>query len=503
MKRDARRRRLDRHSADRAYLLLASGAIVFAIVLPATGSRHTAATRPEQPSKAHVFRYHDIPSGFEFPTEEHVLLGYVLGGNRAAIRRHAWNLWAGLTSMSSSIVDGQRLPVFATWYSVPEVYNPEGKAGARRRPYAHPEKLTQSQLANSDQGGAAAGLMSFVKLNQAAADFIWKNRYNLRSTLTKLKKRFDAQGTPTVERSIKPFPPQAAALKLVFWLVKNPRSPQSSRGLTALPVWNPNYPPPPGGQTPMHTTWTEGVAVDPGGRYATGSLQRVNINGTLEHPRYVMAAVVPLSRFYWHKLTNPQDVADARVFMNMYSSAQNEQERFITNPGQTPELNDYIILLAMHATTKEMDCWTFQTFWWSPAPNEGPFARDRTPNVKPPFTNYLSCTAYSMVTPREPDGGPPICFNPYLETDLGPTKSYTFRGITYPPDPMAGTRTNCMNCHRHAGFPAFQKNDPDSASMGRVFNQGYLSPDDPYFDKLVKTDFLWSIALKSVREPKR
>jgi hypothetical protein len=448
------------------------------------------------------FAYQGMPEGFDFPAEDYRLQGYVLDGDQRAIRRHAWNLWAGLTSPSDSVVDGQRLPIFATWYSIPEVYNAEGRAGVDRRPYARPQHLDQSIIANSSRGGPPSDLMSFVKFNQEGADFIWRNDYYRRSTLARLLQRFDEQATPTVERSIKPFPRRAMALKLVFWLVKNADSPQSERGLTALPIWDPEAPPPPGGEPPMHTTWRSGVAVDPAGRYPAGSRQRVNVNGTLSNPHYVLAEVVPLRRFYAHTLRNPADVADARVFMKMHSAAQNEQERFITNPGQTPELNDTIVLLAMHVTTKEIGSWTFQTFWWSPHPNEGRFARDRTPNVKPPFTNYVMCAAYSTVTPKEPEGAPPICFNPYLETDLGPTKPYRFRGITYPPDPMAGTRSNCMNCHRLAGFPAIQPDNPDAGSLGRVFNDGYRSPADPYFDRLVKTDFLWSIALKSVDDGK-
>ena len=47
------------------------------------------------------------------------------------------------------------------------------------------------------------------------------------------------------------------------------------------------------------------------------------------------------------------------------------------------------------------------------------------------------CTAYDMVTPKMPDGFPNICFNPYLENDLGPTRPYTIGTKTYP----AGTMT--------------------------------------------------------------
>ena len=445
------------------------------------------------------YAYQDLPPRIGFPTPGYELVGAVLGNEQAVVRRHAWELWSGLTAPSDSVVDGQRLPVFETWYSIPEVYNPKGRAGVGHRTLRHPFRVaTQSAVANGRRGGAPAGLMSFVKVNRASADFIWDNGYYLTPTLRGLMARFERDGTATVERSIKPFPTNAAALKLVYWLVKNPASPQSEHGLTALPIWDPSYPPPAGGLPPMHTTWTNAVAIDPADRYPEGSLQQVSVNATRTQPNVTWAPVVSLKRFYGHQLTSPQDVADARVFMDMMSSAAGEQERLVTNFGQTPELGDYVVLLAMHVTTKEIDDWTFQTFWWMPSPNVAPFGHDRPPSVAPPFDNYEMCTAYSTVSPREPDGGLPICFNPYLETDLGATKPYTMDGKTYPADPMAGTRANCMNCHRRAGYPAFDDKAAASADFGHVYNDGYRAPNDPYFDKLLKTDFMWSIALKNV-----
>ncbi len=444
--------------------------------------------------------YQDLSPRYGFPVAESTLLAAVLTGDQARVRRHAWELWAALTAPSTSIVDGQRLPIFETWYSTDEVYNPQGNAGVVRRALQHPVRVpTQSVIATSSRGGAPAGLMSFVKLNRPASSFIWDNAYHLTPTLAGLNARFDAQGTATVERSVNPFPNDAAALKLVFWLVKNPASPQSERGLTALPIWNPAYPPPRGGLPPMHTTWTDGVAIDPAGRYKEGSLEVVNINGTLARPNLKAVPVVSMRRFYSHKLTNPQDVADARAYMTMMSSAAGEQERFISNAGQTPELGDYIVLLAMHMTTKEMDDWTFQSFWWMPTPNVAPFGHDRPSFVRAPFDNYQMCTAYSAVSPKGPGGALPVCFNPYLETDLGATKPYTMDGKTFPADPMAGTRANCQNCHRRAAFPAFDAQDPNAASEGHVYNDGYRSPGDPYFARLLKVDFMWSLSLKTVQ----
>ncbi|MFO1311228.1 MAG: hypothetical protein U1F41_04095 [Burkholderiales bacterium] len=457
----------------------------------------TASAGAEAPPDRFV--YQDLTSRWGFPVAESALLGYVLADDQASVRRHAWELWAALTAASDSVVDGQRLPVFATWYSIPEVYNPKGREGVSRRGLRHAFSVpAQSAIANGARGGAPAGLMSFVKLNEASAGFIWDNRYHLTPTLSALNAKFDATGTATVERSIKPFPSNAVSLKLVFWLVKNPASPQSENGLTALPVWDPAYAPPPGGVPPMHTTWTNAVAVDPAGRHPEGTLQRVNVNGSAATPSLKWAPTVSLSRFYAHRLTNPQDVADASVYMREMSSAAGEQERFVTNAGQTPEIGDWIVLLGMHVTTKEMGDWTFQTFWWMPEARTGPFGGDRPAFVRAPFDNYLMCTAYSTVSPKGPGGALPICFNPYLETDLGATKPYTMDGKTFPPDPMAGTRANCQNCHRRAAYPAFDPEVPGAADFGHVYNDGYRPPSDPYFARLLKVDFMWSIALKNV-----
>ncbi len=202
--------------------------------------------------------YEDLPARIAFPTPAYVLQGLVLGDEQAAVRAHAWDLWSGLTAPSASIVDGQRLPVFETWYSIDEVYNPRGRDGLTGRTLRHPVKLpTQAAVATGIRGGAPAGIMSFVKLNRGSADFIWDNGYYLTPVLRGLNARYTQDRTATVERSIKPFPTNAVALKLVFWLVKDAASPQSENGLTALPIWNPAYPPPPDGLPPPIAIYPE------------------------------------------------------------------------------------------------------------------------------------------------------------------------------------------------------------------------------------------------------
>lgn len=431
----------------------------------------------------------DIPAGFDFPADENVLLGHVYSENRQAIREHAWNIWAGLTQQSRSTHNGNPLPIWETWYSATEVFEHRYKTStepAPRRTFTrHLEIPKQSVHKTSSRNEISAAVMSFVELNQPAAQFIWDNNYYLRSALDDLNARFNENHAPVEQRQIKPLPRTAVALKIVFWLIKNSDSPQSEEGLTALPYWDSNYPPPPDGQTPTHLTWPKCVAVDPAGRYPVGSKQQVTCNGRSG----VEAEVVRLNRFYTSRLTTKEDVENARYFMRVLSGAGGEQERFVTNQGQIPELNDYIVLCAMHVTTKEMDNWTFQTFWWSPTPDAPPYGDFRTPNVTGVWRNYQMCTAYSMVTPRTPTGSPHICFNPYLETDLGPTKPYAVGSRSYPPDPMAGTRSNCMNCHMRAAWPAPPPTNPA--------NDGYIPPHYGGLATYVKTDFLWSLVFHS------
>ena len=461
-----------------------------------------ACRNPYWPGTTSDFAYQGISEGFDYPAVENKLSGYVDAGDGKAIRQHAWNLWAGITADSQWKVGDQTVPVFETWYSAIEVFDDHFKntdGGRPVRKLQHKFEIPRQSIHSRAITGndRVSPVMSFVKYNEPAADFIWDNKYYLKSTLQDLNASFDKNGTPRERREIKPFPNTSIVLKVVFWLIKNPSSPEVEDGLTPLPFWDPDHPPPADGRLPTHDSWTQCVAVDPAGKFAINSRHRINCNGTKEDPRWVDAEVIPLSRFYSYRLNSQEDADDASKFLAMVSGASGKEERLVANLGQTPEVGDHIVLTAMHLTTKEMDNWTFQTFWWSPQPDATPNGDDRTANVVGAWRNYQMCTAYDMVTPKTSAGAPSVCFNPYLETDLGPTKPYVLAGRSLPPDPMAGTRSNCMTCHARSGFPALDKNNSSSANFGRVYNEGYIPPDDQIFSKITKTDFLWSIALHS------
>lgn len=441
--------------------------------------------RVPKASEPKAVTYEGLPAAL-FPARQSDLLGAVFAGDVPAQRAHAWRLWAALNAVSGSSAYGRRLPVWQTWYSSTEVY--DGNPKQTRHAFncctfrLPAQNAIQHQRVDRDQ---PASTMAFVKLNRPAAQFVLQKGYDKQTTLERINAQYDAQRMPVTMRQIQPFPRESVAIKVTFWLIRG-------EGLTPLPYWDPSYAPPPRGSTPNHLTWRRCVAVDADNRFPDGHEAAVNCNGSLQQ-----APVVHLSRFYNYRLTDPADVAAVARFAK-HLSMHTDQEHVVTGPF-APQIGDYLVLTAMHVTTKEIPNWTFQTFWWTPFPHAKPFGADRPPVVAAPFDNYDMCNAYSVETPVTASGGPHVCFNPYLEADLGPTKPYEMNGKRMPADPMAGTRSNCMACHSRAAWPA--KMDPPyvarTSNMGGVANPGYVPRNNSYYQGITTTDFLWSIPLES------
>jgi hypothetical protein len=173
---------------------------------------------------------------------------------------------------------------------------------------------------------------------------------------------------------------------------------------------------------------------------------------------------VKVSDFYNIKLTKEEAAAASAVL------------------GQTAKEGDYAILVAMHVSSREIDNWTWQTFWWSlTKPRISPSVKKR---VKAPFDHYQVATGYSFMTGRDqkgqdnPNSLPGVCYNPYLEARFG-------NGVFVRPGQL-GIESNCMSCHRCATWPP--------ATSGYVAN-GLIDPGDPtLFAGKTKTDFLWGVA---------
>jgi hypothetical protein len=114
------------------------------------------------------------------------------------------------------------------------------------------------------------------------------------------------------------------------------------------------------------------------------------------------------------------------------------------------------------------------SFWWHDDPEAAPYGADRPKTVVSMFRHYRMNVAYDGDTPREPDGGPHVAFNPYLEA------VFNF-----------GPKSNCIACHQSAVL--------DTEGPGPVIPvmRGQLSKQDPSFASKVRLDFLWSLAFET------
>ncbi|MEW4528199.1 hypothetical protein [Maioricimonas sp. JC845] len=378
---------------------------------------------PATTADAQTDPYTPIPPGFDFPTPAATLEHFRQTENVSQLRRHAWWLWAGINQEAAG--GG---PVWETWYPANYAFRPEDSVETPDTPlrqlrFEQPRQF-QPQPGQPQLEAVGQAALSFVLFNQEALDHTRDEKLYLRSTLNTINNGFPA-GTPLPDRKIPDYPPESVVLKLVWQVVKQ-------NGLTEQPIWD-FEPTKPFDEQNGPETWKRKVLVDP---------SRLHVpDGEMNNGMHV----VSLQRFYHVELDTPELVNSA--------------------PGAV--LGDYAVLVCMHVTTREIEDWVWATFWWHDRPNSGPLATDRIDTVTGVWRNYLMDVAYDTVTPREFDGTPNACMNPWLEA--------RFR---------SGLGSNCMTCHQRSTWP--------QESFLPV-TRGGLAPDDPYFENRTRLDFLWSI----------
>jgi hypothetical protein len=404
-----------------------------------------------------------------FPVDSATILGWVAAVDTVRIRQHAWELWAGLTAMTGQVSGGDSLPVYETWLSRFEVYNPAlaGEGGALRARGRQLDRGFHSPVQFHHPGAVAATattgwqeerLVAGVKYDMSSAEHVWTHDYVDSTRLSALNDSFPA--TPIDARNIVPFPNTAVATKPVYWVV-------SRTEMTVMPYWagvdastDPAQPTP--------STWTQFVVVDPTGT-RVGQTVDVSANGTT-YP----SEVIGLDRLYSFALT--QDEVDAVLSTDPASDvefATDSVEVLVIRGDSTVQemrqvgVGDRAALVAMHVATKEIGNWTWQTFWWTPDPDDDPLSRDKPAAVTGPFRSFAMQQAYYMTVPSGPaQGEDQVTFNPYLET--------AFANV--------GTTSNCMSCHQTATWPG-----------ARYIFSGDVNPGGPDFAGQLKLDFLWSV----------
>lgn len=401
-----------------------------------------------------------------FPLSEAALADMLARQDQAAMRRHAWSVWAALTAPTPS-----GFPVMLTWYGNPEIFG----AGTIANPRLF---LPQVLVGPPDNFGNGDPPSEINLYNQAYRDHVRGQGYQWRETLRDLVGR---------AADVADFPAEAIVVKTVWWPVRHD-------GLTTLPVWDeeptrPTFwgtgvgalvdqgffgPLTPEQQAELKSHERHGnewgvfrrvVALDPTSTAAPGATAEVDFFDPegLDYQTSVRreARVVPLNRLLTVRLRDAATVdrLNASVLGNL-------TQRFW---GRPITREDSLALVAVHVTTRETPDWVWATFWWHDEPATG----DRPAGLPAPFDQFRMSVTHSADVPLADDGGPHITYNPYLEAGFS-----------------RGTQSNCLGCHQRAAYT------PEGTNHPMPVHRGTIPLDDPSFQGDLRTHFLWSLVFR-------
>jgi hypothetical protein len=446
-------------------------------------------------------QFHPVPlpdphvAGYKFPEDEDVIIGWVEKNNRNAIDLHAWGLWTALNQPSGQKYNDEELRVFETWYDPKWLISlGRGKGIRNPRPLDVLRQFDDSGQSLLIAVNPHATATSFVvvepavKYDPCASNFIVSNNLFSQSQLDKYLKsdhRTAIPDFPMAAISLKvgyvPIPSGQLTKGRYFPLMAWPGPPPLSR---EGQVWRSRSFPP--------SEWGPCIWIDTkGSGNKGGSVDRsCNEDGSSQRAENTYG----VDQFINYHMTEE----DAKLATAVLKAE---------NPDATAQFvkGDYVVLVAMHVTTREMVRWTWQTFWWTnlpdkpAAPSSASIAAARPAELKgDALRHYAQCSAYEEVVPPHRNSGAQspgesvYCYNPYLEAKFPEVKlPESLPGITIrngkkviTPNNV-GVQTNCMSCHAMAKYPA----QPRRYTGTRPVDQN-----DPIFKHSLRVDFLWSIA---------
>lgn len=433
-------------------------------------------------------------AGFHFPESEATIVTWIYEMENAApdaqaafdkVNLHGWGIWTALTLPTSQADEGEPLRVFETWYTPQEVADPPSRsqsvasprlrrARSALRPFAQfHHGVDMRDRSNEDTTNAGSEtVFGYVKFDPTAADHVARERLLSLSALNQLMLG-GAQQIPV-------FPPTALTLKSAFQILTAQSLVQGR--YYRLNVWT--GPP----QTPQSwgpSQWPGVVWIDIEGS-GSGNGQ-VDMEASTDGSSRTDATTYPVSSMINHRL-----------------SALEAQEFNENQPGSNAVEGDYAVLVAMHVAGREITRWTWQTFWWTPTPDDPQVPSSQAIAALRPAElvgsprNYAMALGYDMVTPGQPyvgghnSGSAIYTYNPYLEARFAPANLPDSIGGNdsggRPAANNVGVACNCMSCHVRANY------NPDNlATAPRYSGDRYTDLDDPQFAGTLQVDLLWSL----------
>jgi hypothetical protein len=364
-----------------------------------------------------------------------------------AQRRDAWQLLEGMTRADGSA----EVPRFESWQGEAAVFAPRshtGLSGIRGFARRGPEQASSSP---------GVPVINYTLYNAVAVAHLRAHRLEHRAELARLRRTGVRDRVFTADRSIAGFPDGAVILKTAWW-------PLAADRITALPVWDPESNPARAAGN-SYLSWQRVVGVVP-----PGPLWATTADATIDFAGRRFPEAHRLRAGELHTLRVDQRLA-ARLMRDPPT-----REAAVIALGRALAAGDYLALVSLNVASHAQGRWQWAAFWWHDRPDSGPDAADRPASLPEPWRHFLLQVTIDSDQPPAADGGPAVCFDPWLEGRF--------------PDggQGSGVQSNCIACHRRASFPpiAFLPVTRGAADAAR----------DPAFAPgRLRTDFIWSIAL--------
>ena len=512
---------------------------------------------PELPKTLSVAPLTDVIAGKTTLLPAADIEGWIAKDDRAAMQEHAWRLFAGIMrpvyqdENYSPLDPNAVVRVYDTWHSIDEALPEKGKPVVDFSQSNNAKTLTSTKTLSvkntlrqvdaptqiSHHGGMVskpvtpdatkpqegqslltAAVVSDVKYSDEIVKFIQDQLMETAQqdgkTVVKDYKLAALQQSGTTALDFKD--PKGIMLKPAYTIVKGNGSTIIARWDEELSTTNPTTvdtitaPLNANTQVAGERTWTQEAVIIPPG-YDMPQTPVYGRDGA-------KLPVVSVNDFHHFKLTEEQ--AD-----ELRGGILNE----LMGPNvKNIEAGDYAILTSMHIATREVDDWTWQTFWWQPKA-DGTVADDPSvpadikalfsQDMWKPLAYFRAGVGYDYTTP---DGKDVICSNPYLEGPFGlrdaleavygtpkdakgndrlatvevfirdnagkPINPYTRAGN--------GLKTNCITCHLAAAYPDNTYGTLPADTQGKYPDYGLLTGNEPLFSGRVRTHFLWGVAGK-------
>jgi len=412
-------------------------------------------------------------SGFNFPEDSTKIYEWLENQDTTSIVNHAWGIWAGLTQPTKQKYNGQKLLVFETWMGVQELaaMSAQGQVSSsiersNRTQLSIPRQFVHGRLFAGQKIDTSFTVLETVSYDPSAAHFATSNKLFNQS---ELKKYLVNDGIGAVPE----FPNTSITTKPTYYA-----GVPSKNGLIRVPVWvSPNP-----AKAYRYNEWQQWVYADVNNKQEPNK-KLVPVTTSNPTEEQIKDATCNVDDFINYKI----DRIGADYLNNHQDVGTTPSRQFIEG--------DYVLLVAMHATTKEFKNWTWQTYFWCPDPFNPPSPSSkfeaglRPKELKGAASHYAVSTAYAMVWPNQPVSGgsdnnarPILAFNPYLEGGFGP-KVFSLPN-KFRPVFVYGMQSNCMSCHALSTM---------SGKNGYTTNQYIDMMDTSLFKNDVKLDFTWSI----------